>query len=33
LPSKHTKIIHVVSVMSLPPKNLCNKHFENISIF
>jgi len=27
LPSKHTKIIPVVSVMGLPPKNLYNKRF------
>ena len=32
-PSKHTKIIPVVSVMCLPPKNIYNKHFENMSIF
>jgi len=33
LPSKRTKIIPVVSVMGLPPKNLYNKRFENMSIF
>jgi len=33
LPSKHTKFIPVVSVMGLPPKNLCDKRFENMSIF
>jgi len=33
LPSKHTKIVHVVSVMGLPPKNLHNKRFEDMSIF
>jgi len=33
LPSKHTKIIPVVSVTGLPPKNLYNKRFENMSIF
>jgi len=26
-------MIPVVSVMGLPPKNLCDKRFENISIF
>jgi len=31
--SKHTKIIPVVSDMGLPPKNLYNKRFENMSIF
>jgi len=30
LPSKHTKIIPVVSVMGLPPKDLYNKSFENM---
>jgi len=33
LPSKHTKIIPVVSVMGLPTKILYNKRFENMSIF
>ena len=33
LPSKHTKILPVVSVMGLSPENLCNKHFKNMSIF
>jgi len=33
LPSKHSKIISVVSVMGLPPKNWYNKCFENMSIF
>jgi len=33
LPSQHTKITPVVSVMGLPPKNLYNKRFENMSIF
>jgi len=33
LPSKHTRIIPVVSVKDLPPKNLYNKRFENMSIF
>jgi len=33
LPSKHTKIIPVVSVVGLPPKNLYDKRFENMSIF
>jgi len=33
LSSKHTIIIPVVSVMGLPPKNLYNKRFENMSIF
>jgi len=33
LPSKHTKIISVVSVMGLPPKNLYNKRVVNTSIF
>jgi len=32
-PSKHTKVISVVSVMSLPPKNVYDKLFENMSIF
>jgi len=31
LPSKHTKITPVVSVMGLPPKNLYNKRFENVN--
>jgi len=30
LPSKHTKIIPVVSVIGLPPKGLHNKRYENI---
>jgi len=33
LPTKHTKIIPVLSVMSLPHNNLYNKRFENMSIF
>jgi len=33
LPSKHTKIMPVVSVVDLPPKNLYNKRFKNMSIF
>jgi len=33
LPSKHTKNIPAVSVVGLPPKNLNNKRFENMSIF
>jgi len=33
LASKHTKIIPIASVMGLLPKNLCNKCFENMSIF
>ena len=33
LPSKHTKTIPVVSAMGLPPKNLYNKRFENMSVF
>jgi len=31
LPSKHIKVIPVVSVIGLPPKNLYNKRFENMS--
>jgi len=33
LPSKHTKIIPVVSVMGLPPNSSCNKHFEKCLFF
>jgi len=33
LPAKHTKIIPVVSVVGLPPKELYNKLFENMWIF
>jgi len=33
LPSKHTKIIPVVSVLGLPPKNLYHKRFKNMSTF
>jgi len=33
LPSKHTKIIPVASIMGQPPKNLYSKHFENMSSF
>ena len=33
LPSKHTKIMHVVSVMGLPPKHLHNKRLENVPHF
>jgi len=31
--SKHTKIIPVVLVTGLPPKNFYNKRFENVTIF
>jgi len=33
MPSKHTKIIPVVSVMGLPPKNLYNKLCVDMSKF
>jgi len=33
MPSKHTKSKPVVSVMGLPPKNLYNKLFVNMSNF
>jgi len=33
LPSKHTKIIPVVSVMGLQPQKLYNKRFDNMSIY